>query len=186
MDDRANEKLITSFLLGELSESDRASVEERFFVDDHFYTQLLALQEELASDYVQGRLSSEQRQHFEQHFMQSARRRQRVDFAAVLHRAVTEGAGETVESEPGRGSAWWSFLTRLRPQRDRFALALASILLLAAASWLALVNRRLQARLDAARVDRESVERYEANERKAEREKRDLEAEIARLRASAD
>lgn len=47
-----NEQSITRFLLGELPEDERQNIEERFFADNSFYEQVLAVQEELADDYV--------------------------------------------------------------------------------------------------------------------------------------
>ncbi|MCA1600741.1 MAG: hypothetical protein LC776_03505 [Acidobacteria bacterium] len=46
-----DEKQAVRFLLGDLSEESRLKLEERFFKEDRFYEQLLAIQEELADDY---------------------------------------------------------------------------------------------------------------------------------------
>jgi anti-sigma-K factor RskA len=62
-----DDKLIASFLLGELLEDKRVGIEERMFKDDGFYEQVLAIQEELADDYVQNKLSTNQRLQFERH-----------------------------------------------------------------------------------------------------------------------
>lgn len=70
---------MVNYLLGELPEEEQLRLEERFFTDDEYYQQLLALEDELLYDYAAGGLSSEQRVKFEQRFLSSPQaRRSRV------------------------------------------------------------------------------------------------------------
>ena len=78
------ERLLTSYLLGEASELEQALLETAYFRDAQFYALLLALEEELMSDYVSGLLPPHERKQFECHFLKSARRRQRYETVSKL------------------------------------------------------------------------------------------------------
>ena len=78
------ERLITSYLLGEASELEQTLLENLYFRDAQFYELLLALEVELISDYVSGLLPAHERKQFERHFLKSARRRQRYETVSKL------------------------------------------------------------------------------------------------------
>ena len=73
------ERLLTSYLLGEASELEQNLLETNYFRDPRFYELLLAMEEELICDYLNGFLSPHEWRQFEQHFLKSARRRQKCD-----------------------------------------------------------------------------------------------------------
>jgi len=73
------ERLLTSYLLGEASELEQTLLETNYFQDPHFYELLLAVEEELICDYLNGFLSPHDWKQFEQHFLKSARRRQKYE-----------------------------------------------------------------------------------------------------------
>ena len=52
-DEADNERLLTRYLLGNLSEEDRLQVEGKFLSDDRSYERILALEDELFYDYAQ-------------------------------------------------------------------------------------------------------------------------------------
>ena len=189
-----DEKLITSFLLGGLSEDDRQSVEEHFFRDDSFYEQVLAFQEELADDYVQDRLSPGQRSQFEKYFLQSPRRRERVEFATAFSGALARPvAGDAaimpvraVLTTPAKAGWWEPFLAFLRPGLVP-AMSLAMLLLLIGGTWLYLYNWRLSGDVAQAQKAREaSIQQSQAHEAEAARKRQELESQIAALRTQGD
>ena len=109
--------LIRRYLLGELPELAANSLEERYFADDEAFEQVWAAENDLVDDYVAGRLTSEDRDRFERHYLASRRHRQRVASARGLH-----GVAQT----------------KLRPQSihgPRWSLA-AAVLLALIAGWL--------------------------------------------------
>ncbi len=180
MDRQTDEKLIARFLLGNLAEQDRVALEERFFADDDFYSQMLAIQEELADDYVCGDLSESEREQFERRFLTSPYRRRRVEFAATLAKALPEMRDEQAKSATSAWDvSWWRApLGFLRTQSPAFTLAIyaAIFLLLFGITWLEIENRRLDAQLERARdeqgrfskqaqADREEFEREEKKRR---------------------
>lgn len=73
------ERLLTSYLLGEASELEQTLVETNYFQEPHFYELLLAVEEELICDYLNGFLSPHDWRQFEEHFLKSARRRRKCE-----------------------------------------------------------------------------------------------------------
>lgn len=71
------ERLLTRYLLGEASELEQNLLETNYFHDPRFYELLLAVEEELICDYLNGFLSPHEWRQFERHFLKSARRRQK-------------------------------------------------------------------------------------------------------------
>jgi hypothetical protein len=181
-----DEKLAIRFLLGDLSEESRLKLEERFFKEDRFYEQLLAIQEELADDYVQDKLSPVERAQFEKHFLRSPRRRERVEFAAAFSRALTGSPARSIAT-PARRVPWWeSLMVFIRPQGIRLAAAAsaAALALMIGAAWLIVENRRLSGQVQQARAEKDSlIQRSGANEVEAERRREELERDITALRA---
>lgn len=141
--EKIDDELAVRFLLGDLPDESRSKLEERFFQDDRFYEQLLAIQEELADDYVQDRLSQEDRARFENFFLQSPMRRERVEFAAAFSRAVT---GDDTRSPAT--PRWW---------KSRMALgAVAAAVMLVIAAWLVVESRRPSEPVQQARTERDA------------------------------
>lgn len=98
------ERLLTSYLLGEASELERTLLETNYFHDPQFYELLLAVEEELISDYLNGRLSAHEWRQFEQHFLKSARRRQRCETVSKLLACVArlpKRPNEPLARKPG-------------------------------------------------------------------------------------
>ena len=184
---RADKKLIVRFLLGDLPERKRLKLEERIFKEDAFYEEVLAIQEELADDYVHKGLSASQTRRFESHFLQSPLRRERFQFAAALSRALDDGISRSTlqARDSGRRSLRSSLvLASVGWQRLAVAASIAMALLIGI-SWLALNNRRLNRDVDRASAERDELRRQaDLNREEATLQARMLEQEIAELRAS--
>jgi hypothetical protein len=99
-----SEKLMIRYLLGDVPEDEQIRIEERFFTDDEYFEQLLALEDDLIDDYVNGELTDREREQFEEYFLASPTRRQRVEFAKTFMRAgfSTRVGGD---SHAGRSSS---------------------------------------------------------------------------------
>lgn len=80
----ASEEQLMNYLLGNISEAEREQIEQRLLTDDEFFAQVERLESELADEYAQGRLSAEERQRFEEHFLRSEEGREQAAFAALL------------------------------------------------------------------------------------------------------
>jgi anti-sigma-K factor RskA len=90
---------ITRFLLGELSDDERAQIEQRFLSDNEFFEEVLSAENALIDQYLLGQLSDEQRKRAELLFQSSPRQRREVSFTeqliASLRGASPEGTQAT-------------------------------------------------------------------------------------------
>jgi len=84
------ERLITSYLLGAASELEQMLLETAYFHDAKYFELILAMEDELISNYVSGLMSTREREQFRQHFLKSARRRQRYEAVSELIDCVAQ------------------------------------------------------------------------------------------------
>lgn len=85
-----NKKLIESFFYGELPEKERFEFEERFVSDAALFDEVKAFEDDLIESYVRGWMGPVQRSIFEQKFLTTDKRRERVEFSHVLIEKVNE------------------------------------------------------------------------------------------------
>lgn len=142
------EPRLVRFLLGgpDEDEDERRRVEIEFLENESAFEDLLALEDELRFEYLQDRLSPEQRAGFEAKYLVTSEDRARLAFArALLHRARTPAATPPATAAPVR-AAWW--------QRPALGFALAATLVLAASTaWLFTATRRMQREIETLRAD---------------------------------
>src|SRR5262245_14345184 len=97
MDERTEtERQLMRYLLGELSEEEKTRLEERFFAEDDYFAELLAVEDDLIDEYVQDALSPRERALFEQHFLVSSQRQRRVALKRMLWSRVSEAPAADV------------------------------------------------------------------------------------------
>src|SRR5258705_13760092 len=164
------------YLLGELSESERAALEEKYFADPRVFEQVLMSESDLVDGYVRGQLSPRARERFEQIYLTNPRRRERVKFAGALVSKIDQTEiAESVAAKPVWPVSGWRRLPALRGRRPilEFSLALASLLLVIGCIWFFIDSRRSReelAQAQSARADQEArtreLERQVAAERK--------------------
>jgi CHAT domain-containing protein len=100
------------YLLGELNEEEQQAVEEKLLEDDGLFDSVLAAEDELIDEYVDGALSPGERESFEGLFLSVPERQRKLSFAMALRRYVTtEDEAATAEAsakasvfEPRRGT----------------------------------------------------------------------------------
>jgi len=154
------ERLIVRYLLGEMTDEERARVEERFFLDPDYLEELHALEEELIRDYLQGRLSDRERKGIEVVYLDSPHLSRRVEFSSSL---IGHLSRERIAPRENRLSLWQSLLASVRLQKPavRISLAAASIILLVAAPALLVQTVRLSNTLDRAQSERAALKENE-------------------------
>lgn len=176
----ANDTLIKRFLLGELPDDQRGAVEERLFKEDEFYGEVLAIQEELADEYVSGDLSAKERSQLHDYFSKSPRRQQRVQFATAFAQALVQPVHPLVH---GR-TPWFERPFALFRGSFAFAATAAAILLLILSGWLWMQNRRLSNSVEQARIEKESLQQRAALDHDSDsRKARELDDQLTALKA---
>ena len=160
-----SEQTVTRYLLGELSESERSALEEKYFTDPQIFNQVLKTESELVDGYVRGQLSNEVRERFEQSYMAHPARSERVKFAAALATRLDQLEEPVTSSEqPTLPVSWWQrLLVSLRGQRPtlRFSLALATVLIMLGSVWVFIEIRRRQRELAQTQAASETQKRRE-------------------------
>jgi hypothetical protein len=73
-----NDQTLRRYFLGELPRHKHRLIEKSFFEDDRLFERLLSTEERLISDYVRGALPERERLRFENYFLTTPQRRQRV------------------------------------------------------------------------------------------------------------
>ena len=143
------------YLLGKLAEADRDRLERRLLSDAAAYEQVLAAEEELIDEYVDGELSAADRRAFEERLLTVERIRARVGFARSLRAlaaeadtaapAPTRSVRRSVGRGAGRdeGAGWGDRLAALLglgrlspPPVFATAMAAAFVLLVGVCGWL--------------------------------------------------
>lgn len=190
------EQIIRRYLLGELSESEQAALEEKYFTDPQVFDQMLKTESELVDSYVRGQLSRRARERFEQSYMAHPRRRERVKFTEALASGLDQiAASEIADNQPvAHISLWQRLLISLRGQRLAFGLSIAlALLVMMSGVWFFIENRRLRRELaetQAARANQEQHARELQQRREHELEQQvtserrrseELTAELERL-----
>jgi hypothetical protein len=124
------EELVKRFLLGDLSESERAELEDRFLASDEFFQELLIGEDDLIDAYVRGELSETERALFERNYSITQQGRWRVEFAGTLYTS-TSGKPETVGTarEQNKAASWRrSLFGMFAARRPTLAFMLAAAL----------------------------------------------------------
>lgn len=143
-----NNQLVQRFLLGNLSESERAELEDRFFANDDFFQELLIGEDDLIDAYVGGELPAAEGSLFERCCLSTQAGRERVEFSRALFRSVsgddpTALAAVTREADRNVTHSWWRSLldgfANRRPALN-FTLAAALVVVVLGGLWL-LANR---------------------------------------------
>jgi anti-sigma factor RsiW len=90
MQDIEDQRSLKQYLLGQLSQEEQRQLEVRLLNDQQFLVELLMAEDELIDEYLDGSLSEQDREKFEQHFLATTERREKLTFAKALRRYVTE------------------------------------------------------------------------------------------------
>ncbi|HKV95331.1 MAG TPA: hypothetical protein VJW20_22490 [Candidatus Angelobacter sp.] len=142
-----NDELLTRYLLGDLPAQQAEQLDELSVADDEFAWRLNGVENDLVDGFVRGELEGGNLQKFQSAYLSSARRRQKVEFAAGLleleRRAALRAASpKRAKLSTGR----WGWLGAISFQQWGFAAAAVALLLIAA--FLFTDNLRLRRQVD--------------------------------------
>lgn len=175
-----DERMLTSYLLGELSEEETERLDELCIADDEITFRIDAIEAELVDAHVRGELTAEESARVSAHYAATARRREKIEFARALARTTAGGAfagsadgarggvaAPKREFSPGE----WLSAPRLGLQ---WGFATAALVIAALAGYLYLQNRELLGEITA----------IQAVESSLDARQKDLQAQIAASAAS--
>jgi anti-sigma factor RsiW len=166
--EKYNDQMIIQYLLGSLPEEETERVEELSFIDDEFAVRLSAVENDLVDAYVRGKLSGENLERFDSHYLASPKRRKKVKTAKVFN-AYAENAVATgqvvLASGPSQTNAK-SFspsprLTHLPFTFSQLGLTAAALLVLMGVGWVVFELSRLRSQIDQAQETRIALEQRE-------------------------
>jgi hypothetical protein len=157
--DTKEQETIRHYLLGQATQEDSSSLEERLLRDSALFQALLIAEDELIDQYLSEKLTPAERQRFETHFLIAPERQRKLHFGRALHKYVNYAAtsepleqysAENVSDEkpdiakppPKRGL--FSFLPFSNPIVS-YSLAAAMLLIVGGVSWVVFNNWRRQA-----------------------------------------
>jgi len=167
------EEVCARYLLGELSEQEQAELEEAYFADDALFERFRAVKDDLIDAYARGDLAGQKRERFEQYFLATEPRRERVEEARGFIRAVTAAAtntatvDKTTSTHTAAAASWWQSISRLFASRPLVLQGALAVLLLVALAGSWLLVRQFQSR----RSERERLQNEEAAHRRQEQER---------------
>ncbi len=156
--------LIVAYLLGDLPEEKQCEIEDRAFQDRHYHQEILAVESDLIDEYVRGELSDSWRRQFEERFLASTERRNKVAFARALATVLPETA--VIEKKPllvartpvSLWDALKAFLRGLSPAVG-FSLAAALLVIIAGSLWLLSETLRLRTQVAELQAAQQSEQR---------------------------
>jgi hypothetical protein len=129
--DLAQREEAIRYLLGDVSETERDRIEERFFADEQFSLLLDDAENDLIDDYARGSLGFEEKRKFERNFLTTERRREKTRLASLQTEVFAAPKEEKIAvSTDADKPLWQAALDFFRLPRFAFAGALAAILLL--------------------------------------------------------
>ena len=169
------DKLLTRYLLGTLTEAEQTQVEEWLMDDANSYERLLALKEELTDQCVLGDLTRKEQQTFARRFLNSPDGREDVLFARALDVVSREAkeARQPVIAQTAPEPSWREKLAQyFQFPVWQMALATAAVLLAVGAVFLWTETRQLREQLAS------TTQQLEGAQTKAEQAARN-EAELA-------
>lgn len=141
-DETIDDALLREFLLGKISDEERGRIEGLFLTDSQAKERILAVEQDLIEDYLEGTLTTEDRERFVSRYAQTEEQRRRLRITkSIKDWAIAEAA--SVQSVPARSSAWNRLLDRFR-LKPTFVIpiaVMAMIVIVIAAIWL---SRRAQ------------------------------------------
>ena len=191
-----DDKTLTGYLLGELTERQQTRVEEQLFSDHECYDRLQALKAELTDQYAQGTLAPEQGAVFARRFLATENGRYDALFASALVGVLGEREKQRTPAADGQAPfSWWSPLVAFFRSAPGWqpAMAIAMAALMIGITWLLIERHRLDQRLETAISERDAAQagarktaQLEEEMGRANSRNRELDQELQQTRNALD
>src|SRR5262245_60156960 len=84
------DRLVRYLLGGALPEEEQQDLEQRYFDDEAFFEEMELAEQELIDNYLSGRLTQDEQESFEKHYLAVHWRRRRVELIRALDTALRD------------------------------------------------------------------------------------------------
>jgi hypothetical protein len=152
-------KQAVNYFLGKLTEDEQSALEERFFTDAAYSDFLQAVEDDLIDEYVRGALSTAERERFEKRFLNTMRRRGKVEVAKAFLalESINKATVHSVAKREEKQSWLFGLLAAFFAPRPVLAYSMATIalLFLVGGLWGYFENRRLSYEIAQLRGERQ-------------------------------
>ena len=126
-----NSTMLNRYLLGQLSQAEQELFEESFFSDNDLFIEVLDAKDQLISDYLNGRLSPDNRGRFERHFLTLPECRRELELAHLLNQPLARQHLHRPPQPDGATVSWWqNIFDGLRIHRPLAGLAATAVLVI--------------------------------------------------------
>ena len=137
--------ILRRYLLHDLAETEEEQIECSLLTDKDFSRRLAIAQDDLIDDFVAARLSQHELERFQKHFLTTPDRVQKLSFATVLNKYVTD------KSEPAKVSVFEKLFAFFHTHPLKIAFSTAFLLIMGVTllivfrgDWLPLKQNKLQ------------------------------------------
>ena len=130
-DESIDDAFLREFLLGKVNEEERGRIEDLFLIDPQAKERVLGVEQDLIEDYLEGALTTADRERFVLRYAQTAEQRRRLRITkSIKDWAIAEAAS----SAPSKTSGWSGFFG-FRPAFVIPIAATAIIVIIVGAMW---------------------------------------------------
>ena len=174
---------VKQYLLGTLTDEEKARLEEKYFTDDELFEQIEIVEDDLIDAYIRGELKADEAAHFEKNLGASERLAERVAFAQTL-------AISTQRTTPARSTSheigvpfWRRLFFPPSPQSSLRWVPVACLVVLAG-GLLVFQLIRIRQELQRLHVERAQIEqRYQTDADELSRRNAELNVQLAEARS---
>lgn len=155
------EQTIQRYLLGELTEPERVTLEQEYFNDPQLFEQIVEVENDLVDKHARGLLSPATHGRFKKYYLDHPQRRERARFAEVLRAKLDQAKDIEVSASKPTGTWLEQLSAALRGPRLSWAFSIAMLLVSVLAGWFFIETRRLRRELASTESERAAREGHE-------------------------
>jgi hypothetical protein len=142
-----DDRMLTQYLLGELTEEDAERLDELSVADDAVAARLDEMENQLVDAHVRGELSAAEESTFRSFYLASPARRAKVEFAAALAGATGAAADVTAARDADVSRDSWLDWLRAPHLALQWGFALAALVIATVAGYLIIQNHALVSKI---------------------------------------
>src|ERR1044071_6877011 len=131
-DESIDDAFLREFLLGKVNDEERGRMEDLFLIDPQAKQRVLGVEQDLIEDYLEGTLTTADRERFVSRYAQTAEQRRRLRITKSIKDWARAEAASAVPARTSKTRTWFGF----RPAFLIPIAATAVIVIIVGALWL--------------------------------------------------